>query len=172
MTEQEARGGKFLPAFFVEPVLLGEEFASGELPLHMTYFPPVKAELTPELVGKLRTYVNPMPPFMATVGESALFGPEHDIHVKRVESTPQLQAVHRRLVAVLQYLPHSSVYRIPYNPHITLPEGDSRVQTGDKIEVGGFSIIEKTPHGSWQVMAKIGLKGADMQTDATLIKKV
>jgi len=171
MAEQEAQGGKFLPAFFVEPVSLNDQFAKGELPLHMTYFPPISASFTPQHAEQLRRYVNPMEPFMATVGESAYFGPENDIHVKLMERSDRLLAVHRKILSVFQYLPHSTQYRMPYNPHVSIAEGDTRVETGDSIEIGGFSIVEK-PYLSetWRVIAKIGLKGSDMTTDAQLIK--
>jgi hypothetical protein len=171
MSDQEARGGKFLPAFFVEPVALGDEFEAGELPLHMTYFPPVNTRLERQYVQRLKMYINPMEPFMATVGEGRNFGPNEDIHVRTMVHSERLLAVHRKILSVLQYLPHSSTYRTPYNPHITIDETDTRVETGDSIEIGGFSIVEKDlRRGTWQVMAKIGLRGGEMMTDARIIK--
>lgn len=171
MSEHEMRGGKFLPAFFVEPVMLGEEFESGDLPLHMTYFPPVDTLFEPEYADKLRGYINPMEPFIAKVGEGDYFGPNHDIHVKLMVRSPELVAVHRKILAVLQHLPHSAQYRMPYNPHVTIDKDDTRIETGDSIEIGGFSIVEKLQtRDTWQVIAKIGLKGAEMSTDAKIIK--
>lgn len=171
MAEQEARGGKILPAFFVEPVQLGEEFPSGEWPLHMTYFPPVEMTLRPVHAEQLRRYVNPMEPFMATIGEDDKFGPKRDIPVRHLEHTPQLMAVHRKILAVFQSLPYNAQYRMPYNPHISIDKDDHRAQKGDTIEIGGFSIAEKREgHATWQIVAKIGLKGAEMTTDARIIK--
>ena len=172
MTRHETQGGKFLPAFFVEPVELGQEFPRGELPLHMTYFPPVNTQFPPESADHLRRIINPIPPFTAKVGDSAIFGPpDNPVHVKRVLKSDRLMVVHRRLVAALQYLPHSPQYRMPYNPHITISEDDDRVQTGDQIEIGGLSIVEKRhAHSPWQVMAKIGLKGAEITTDGRIIR--
>ena len=172
MAEQETRGGKFLPAFFVEPILLGDEFNKDAWPLHMTYFPPVNDTFKPEYADKMRQYINPMEPFLAQVGQSDYFGPDHDIHVKRMVPSNQLIAVHRRILAVLQDLPHSKQFRMPYNPHISMDEQDRRVETGDSIEIGGFSIVEKQQMSStWRVIAKVGLKGAGMNTDARLIKE-
>jgi hypothetical protein len=151
---------KFLPAFFVDVVELGQEFKSGELPLHMTYFPPVQAPFDIQTATKLRRLINPLKPFTATVGESDLFGPDRDIHVKLIEHSPQLLAVHRRLVATFQDLPHDPKYLMPYTPHIAMDVHDTRIKTGDTIEMGGLSIVEKLPYkGVWQVLAKIGLKG-------------
>lgn len=166
------RGGKFLPAFFVEEVELGQTFARGEWPLHMSYFPPVNTAFRPELAARLREYINPMPPFIAEVGEDDMFGPDRDVPVKLMMPSKELIAVHRALVSVLQYLPHPAQYRTPFNPHVSVKEGGVQLETGDTIEIGGFSIVETTPYSpNWQVLAKIGLRGTDMATDARLIKK-
>lgn len=166
------RGGKFLPAFFVEPVELGANFQRGKWPLHMSFFAPVETTFNPELALLMREYVNPMEPFVATVGEPTLFGDNEDIPVHRMVETPQLHAVNRALVSVLQYLPHSARYRTVFRPHITAKANGLQLNTGDTIEVGGFSIVETNNYSpNWQVIAKIGLKGADMVTDARLIKK-
>jgi hypothetical protein len=171
MDGQEAQGGKFLPAFFVEPVELGDEFPRGEWPLHMTYFPPVRAQFTAGHAEQLRRFVNPIEPFMATVGEDDMFGPNRDVPVRLMVPSERLQAVHRRILAVFQELPHSTQFRMPYRPHVAIKSDDQRVQEGDEIEVGGFSIVERPGNSNtWQVIAKIGLKGAAMQTDARLIK--
>lgn len=160
MTFQE-KPAKFLPAFFVDVVELGEEFPSGELPLHMTYFPPVQTTFDPELAPVLRRLINPMPPFLARVGKDDKFGENFDIPVKRVEHSPRIMAVHRALVATLQCLPHSAQYRTPYRPHITVDLKSDRIKTGDVLEMGGLSIVEKNSYrGTWQVLAKIGLKGS------------
>ncbi len=171
MSLQETQGGKFLPAFFVEPVVLGQEFEK-KLPLHMTYFPPVETQFQLEYAEKLRHYTNPMPPFIATVGENNLFGDKKDIPVKEMVHNGPLLAVHRAILAALHYLPHPAQYRTPYNPHVSMAHDDPRLEREDEIEIGGFSIVEKPrPGAPWRVMAKIGLKGADMITDARIIKR-
>lgn len=159
MIEQESPA-KFLPAFFVDVVELGQEFQSGELPPHMTYFPPVETSFDPILAPILRRLINPMPPFRAVVGEDDMFGEARTIPVKLIEPSPQVMAVHRALVATLQYLPHSTQYRQPFRPHITVDTKTPPFQRGEEIEMGGLSIVEKNRYrGTWQVLAKIGLKG-------------
>lgn len=171
MVQQETQGGKILPAFFVEPIALGETFQSGEWPLHMTYFPPITTHFTPHHAEKLRANLNPMSPFIATVGQAALFGPNHDLPVLRIDKSSELMVVHRRLIAVFQGLPHNPEYRMPYNPHVSISKSDTRLETGDAIEIGGISIAEKAQSSDmWQIIAKIGLKGAPLQTDARIIK--
>ncbi len=157
--EQEP-SAKFLPAFFVDVVELGQEFNSGELPLHMTYFPPLKAAFDPRYAESARRFINPIPPFTAQVGKDVLFGDNEDIPAKLIEHSPRLLVVHRALVASIGYLTHDARYRTPYNPHITVKQGDTRISTGDEIEMAGLSIVEKDPQrNTWKVMAKIGLKG-------------
>lgn len=161
MFEQE-KSAKFLPAFFVDVVELGQEFNSGELPLHMTYFPPVETSFKPELAGHLRRLINPIPPFRAVIGEDDMFGEKHDVPVRHVLHNGPVLSVHRALVSTLQYLPHATQYRTPYRPHISLGNhgDDLRIQKGEVIEMGGLAIVEKTAsRGTWQVLAKIGLKG-------------
>lgn len=172
MSERASRGGKFLPAFFVEPVALGETFERGQWPLHMSYFPPIETAFKLYLANRMREYINPMEPFMVEVGDDALFGPNNDLPVKRMVETKELIAVHRALVAILQYLPHSAEFRTPLRPHVTSKPNGLQLNTGDTIEVGGFSIVETSQFSpNWQVIGKIGLKGADMLTDARIIKK-
>lgn len=151
---------KFLPAFFVDVVALGQQFNAGELPLHMTYFPPLRAELSQQHVKDMRHYLNPLPPLELQVTESAYFGDDNNQHVKRVKRTPRVLVAHRALVSAVGRLPHDMRYRMPFNPHITIAEDDTAIQTGDSIEVGGVSIIVKPENSRvWTVMAKIGLKG-------------
>ena len=155
MIEQESPA-KFLPAFFVDVVQLGEEFASGELPEHMTWFPPIYTEFTPKIAEDMRRLINQITPFTAVVGEEAFLGENHDIPVRLIESTPRLLAVRRALVSTLQHLPHSRKFEDNFTAHIT----GSRFHTGDHIKMGGLSIVEKTNYRpTWQVISKIGLKG-------------
>ncbi len=171
MAQQETQGGKILPAFFVDPIDLGATFPSGEWPLHMTYFPPIAARFTPGHAIDLRRRVNPMKPFLATAGEAAVFGPNHDIPVRRIRKTKELMVVHRALVATFGGLPHNPQYRMPYEPHVSIAADDTRLERHDSIEVGGFSIVEKSAiTETWKVIAKIGLKGEAMKTDARIIK--
>lgn len=151
---------KFLPAFFVDVVELGQQFKAGELPLHMTYFPPLRAELYPEHVEAMRHYLNPLPPLELHVLESDYFGDNKNQHVKRVERTPRALVAHRALVSAVGRLPHDMRYRMPFKPHITIAEDDDTIKTGDTIEVGGVLIVAKPENSRiWTVMAKVGLKG-------------
>ena len=69
---------------------------------------------------------------------------------------PELIAVHEALSSVLDEEPHDRTYRRAFMPHIT----GSPSPQGERIHMGGLSIVEKYPQeGVWRVMAKIGLKG-------------
>ncbi len=155
----EERGSKFLPAFFVDIVEVGQTFRSGDLPLHVTLFPPLQARYEKEFGYVMKGVVNPQTPFEVTVGEEDLFGPEYDVPVFHIEESPQLKRIHQSLVHALGVLLHDDTYRQPYNPHITIRPGEQTVHTGDNILIGGFSIVEKNIRGNWEVVDNIGLKG-------------
>ncbi|MFZ1250349.1 MAG: 2'-5' RNA ligase family protein [Candidatus Microsaccharimonas sp.] len=174
MVTEEAYGGKFLPAFFLEEVKLGDELDRGQLPLRMTLFPPVKAEFKQEYAQLLRKYIKPMDPFMATVGKPNTFGSsEKPVRVLEIEYNQRLIALQRKIVSVLQYLPHNTQFRAKFNAHVSIEKDDSRLETGDQIEIAGFSLVEMAPSTDhWKVIGKIGLKGSEMRTDGKIIKMI
>jgi len=148
---------EFIPAFFVDIVQKGETFSHGEWPLHITLFPPLQTSYHGYYGDKLRSVVTALYPFDVTVGEDDLFGPDHDIPVKRIEESPRLRVIHAALVRTIANLMHDPTYRQPYNPHITLQSG-ATIETGETINIGGFSVVKKA--GSvWTVVDKIGLNG-------------
>lgn len=156
------RSEKFLPAFFVPVVEQGEEFALGELPLHITLFPPLGQKYLEEYSDQLKAAMNPFSAFDVTVEKDDLFGENHDIPVKRIYKSEELERVHGALVYCLGNLSHDSTWRRPYNPHISVPEAECQLQDGDTIYVGGFSIVQKSsPASLWKVVDKIGFKGQE-----------
>ena len=148
---------KFVPAFFVDIVEKGETFPLGDWPLHITLFPPILAPYLGRYGEQLRSTVNAMSPFDVTVGEDDKFGPNKDLPVLRIAESPRLRALHGELVGALANLMHDPTYRQPYNPHISKIPGMA-IETGDIINIGGFSIVEKK-NGLWMVTDKIGLRG-------------
>ena len=101
--------------------------------------------------------MNPLSSFDATIGHGAVYGPATDpLYVRTLETSPELIAVHEALSSVLDNEPHDRTYRRSFMPHIT----GSPAPQGERIHMGGLSIVEKYPQeGVWRVMAKIGLKG-------------
>ena len=155
------RSEKFLPAFFVPVVKQGEEFAPGELPLHITLFPPLKQQYLEEYSDQLKAAMNPFSAFDVTVEKDDLFGENRDIPVKRIYKSEELERVHGALVYCLGNLSHDSTWRKPYNPHISV-ETEGQLRDGDTVHVGGFSIVQKaSPAGLWKVVDKIGFKGQE-----------
>lgn len=162
MTERE-ESEKIVPAFFVPVVDLGTTFKKGELPLHMTLFPPIKQALIPADVDDLRRYIDPMPAFEVKIGESdPHFGPNRNKHVKLIEESPRVFAVQRAILAAFGHtVSHDRQFRLPYRPHFSIKEDDTRLVTGETtIKIAGLSLVEwQVPSQQWQVMAKIGLDG-------------
>lgn len=149
---------KFLPAFCVPVVREGQEFASGELPLHITLFPPLSAQYTDHIGDTLKEAMNPLQAFDVMVGESAMFGADESIPVKLIESSSRLEEVHGLLVKHVGILLHDPTWRQPYNPHISVHD-TATVNTGESIHVGGFAIMAKAADSNWKVVDKVGFKG-------------
>lgn len=162
----KAESAKFFPAFFVEIVNDGDEFASGELPLHMTLFPPIQQEYDPSYAVEMRRVLNPLVPFDVAVGENDRFGklrlfrPRRPDPVKLIEPSERLQKVHNGIVFTLGTLLHDPSYRQPYRPHVSVKNFD-QVESGSIIHVGGFSIVEKRIGQSWVVRDKVGFRGEE-----------
>lgn len=154
---------EFVSAFFVELVNTGDKFQPGELPLHITTFPPILRRYEFEFGKEVRGAVGSMEPFTVTVGESDLFGPDRRTRVKRIEDSNELQHLHDKLVVAVGHLLHDPTYRQPYSPHISVSNYKD-IPTGKQIEIAGFSIIGKIDTGLWEVVDKIGLKGAPHET--------
>lgn len=166
MSEQKASGEKFLPVFFVDEVKIDAEFHKDEWPLHITLFPPLETTYTDIAGTAIRSFVNPIEPFDAVVGENDTFGTQEMIEsgngvpVRRIEENTRLYAVHRGLVQALAHLPHSAQFRTPYTPHISIPEHDPRATKGESLRVEGMSIAIRQPgSATWRVVDKMRFKG-------------
>lgn len=160
MPEQylDKNAGRFIPAFFVDIIEKGALFEKDEWPPHITMFPPIEEPFQPEFIKEMRARLNPIRPFVVTLGRNALFGANNDIPVIRIANSPELQLVHARLTKTIGNLLHDPTYRQPYNPHIThIP--DREFNEGDEIEIAGFSIASKPAGEEWTVVDKVGFKG-------------
>lgn len=153
---------KFLPGFFVDVVEMHAIYEGGELPLHISLFPPIKDRYTVELAKSLRTLINPMDPFEVTLGQFDTFDDEEEkVGVRRIEESGRLHTLHRAFVKALAHLEHDAQYLRPYNPHISLRAGQE-LEVVSTVHIGGFSVLQKpSKEEPWIVIDKIGLKGSN-----------
>lgn len=162
MGDQEQRGGKFIPAFFLDVIPKGYEFPRGRWPHHVTLFPPLEAPYGPAFGDQLRTELNHHYPFIVRTAGEALFGPEDNktAKVRLLEPSLSLQGVHYLIEKAIGDIYHDETYREPYNPHITV-EQFSDVPRGMSVFIAGLAIVEKRLGGVWKVVDKVGLKGGE-----------
>lgn len=149
---------KFLPAFFLPVVERGEEFAPGDLPHHITFFPPIEQPYERSFGDGLRDELNLHYPFSVRTAGLDMFGPNHDILVRLLEPSLAMQGVHYLIQTAIGGLKHDTTYRRPYNPHITISAPED-VPWNDTIVISGLSIVEKVRGANWKVVDKVGLKG-------------
>lgn len=155
------KAAKFLPAFFLPIVEMGEQFAPGKLPLHVTLHPPIEQPYESSFGAELRGELNQHEPFLVEAGDGALFGPEADVPVRLVAPSLALQGMHALINQAIGNLRHDATYRAPYRPHISVERlGD--VPRNQTITIGGLAIVEKWRHENWVVVDKIGLKGEQL----------
>lgn len=158
MNAENRFGTKFVPAFFVNPVEIGEEFNSGEMPRHVTLFPPVLTNFTSDRIGQsLKTACSRIEPFSILVGDDAWFGVNHDILVQRIQESKQLKLVHETLARVVGHLMHDPTFRQPYNPHVTVKR--DRLPFREELVVDCFSVVAKNDGGKWLISDKVQFKG-------------
>lgn len=158
MAGEGEQSAKFVPAFFLDVVEMGQEFRSGELPLHITTFPPVEAPYDRSFTEGMRAYLNKCRPFTVTVEGDDMFGPEEDVPVKKFKNSLELLGMHLVHIYALGELLHDKTYTQPYNPHITVKTHE-QLKDGTELKIGGFSVIEKTKSGLYKVVDKVGLWG-------------
>ena len=158
MTVEGERSTKFVPAFFLDVVNIDQEFQSGELPLHITTFPPVEVPYNRSFTDGMRDFLNGCRPFTVTVEGNDKFGPEEDVLVKKIKNSLELFGLHTIQAYALGELLHDDTYIRPYDPHITVKDYN-QLEDGTELEIGGFSVIEKTQSGLYKVIDKIGFWG-------------
>jgi len=158
MPGEGERSTKFVPAFFLDEVKMDQEFPSGELPLHITTFPPVEMPYDRSFTEGMRGYLNRCRPFMVTVEGDGMFGPAEDVPVKKLKNSLELLGMHLVHIYALGELLHDKTYTQPYDPHITVKNHEV-LKDGTELKIGGFSILEKTKSGLYKVVDKVGLWG-------------
>ena len=156
---QKVPEGKFIPAFFLPVVEIGQEFKSGERwPHHITLFPPLETTYDPEFGHSMRRQLNRHHPFIVRTAGEAYYGPNNDQPVRLIEDDLRMQGMHYLLEKAIGDISHDETYRSPYNPHISV-ERHKELPRGVSIFIAGLSIVEKRFGGVWTVVDKIGLKG-------------
>lgn len=133
------------------------------IPLHMTALPWFVSGLAPEhVVRELKVVGQSLRPVTTRATDEALFGPEQDIPVVRLERTPELLSLHLGLVALMRNvegeLDTRWVGADNWNPHVT-HQPESRLHSGDIVQITDLDLITKRPDGMRELVARVELGG-------------
>ena len=129
-----------------EPLDIGTTINRRAWPAHVTLASNFTAAATPDQVIEVVAEAAPgAEPLGVRFGEEALFGPNHDVRVRLVDSE-QAVKVHRRLAEQLGSLPgfaaeEPAYWRDGYRPHLSLgPSVTAR--KGDHKTANSLAVVE------------------------------
>ena len=115
----------------LSPMRVGDEFAAGAIPLHVTVLPNVRVaeSALPELIDRIAVISNDTPTASTIAGATERFGAERDIIVTTLHITAPIRRLHARLSdaarAVGGVVVDPDYNGDGYQPHVT------RTATGD-----------------------------------------
>lgn len=129
-----------------DPLDIGTTISRRAWPAHVTLASNFAAAATRDRIVEVVADVAPAAePITVRFGEQALFGPNHDVRVRLVDSE-QAVSLHMRLVDQLEFLPgfaadEPAYWRDGYRPHLTL--GPSVFATeGDRETASYVAVVE------------------------------
>ena len=133
-------------------------------PLHITLFPPFKHDLsvTATLDREVEKISRETAPFTITGLETASFGENEDIHVRKVGGKA-LYEVHNKLMPVVQSLASTVIDMTyageRYSPHSTFVDGET-IAEGEERHVSEIWLMrqrtEMQPNGTHQKLWTLG----------------
>lgn len=125
--------GDRLVCAFVKPQVVGTGFT--DWPLHVTIVPWFRAELsTEDLSRELAETYEGIEPFVARVGQEAMFGADHSRPVNLIETKAPFADLEIRTRRMLHdhaawLVDETTKRRWPYRPHVTA-QASGRLQEG------------------------------------------
>lgn len=129
-----------------DPLDIGTTISRREWPAHVTLASNFRTAATSErIVEVVADAAAAAEPLSVRVGGQALFGPDHDVRVRLVESEQAVSA-HGRLADQLESFPdfvadEPEYWRDGYRPHVTL--GPSVTATeGDHLHANSVAVVE------------------------------
>lgn len=140
---------KYVIVKFLKPVADGTEFDAKHWPLHMTLASNfVVDRRATDLFGKLAELVDNEAPATTVASEDDYFGPQKQVHVTTLTMTPELQALHNHIIALLKNL--GATFDEPqyqeegYRAHATV-QADARLHKGDTVTIDEFTVADMFP---------------------------
>lgn len=141
---------------------LPEEFLQAKWPLHLTLIAKFALDinLATEIVD---TVASKTPPISLVLGERAMFGANHSIAVRLVESNPELSKLHNDLLNGILSA-GADIKKPKFNgeyfaPHITERQG-IRHELPDSLVIDSVSMVHRLPEGNRQINSVHNLSGS------------
>ncbi len=135
------------------------------IPLHMTALHWFETDAPDAKVAEqLEAFARQQAAVTTRATEEALFGPEHDVPVMRLERTQELLDMHFGLLALAKYLgarlDERWVGEGGWNPHVT-HQSEERLQVGDTVEIDSLDLIVREDDGMRRLVTRVELGGRD-----------
>jgi 2'-5' RNA ligase len=146
-----------------DPLDIGTIISRQGWPAHVTLASNFTAAATADQVtGVVADAASAVEPLTVRFGEHALFGPNHDVPVRLVDSE-QAVSVHSRLADQLESLPdfiaeEPAYWRDGYRPHLTLGPSVTASE-GDRETASCVAVVEIIDSDA-KVLALLHVRGA------------
>jgi 2'-5' RNA ligase len=134
----------------LEPIRVGDEFADGAIPLHVTILPNVRMRdaAVAELILQISSLAADTSVIHTVARPVEVFGPNLDVVVTTLDSTVLLRQLHTRLLRAAHALgaesTESAFNSDGYRPHIThTPSGRDPLES-DLVMLGALVTVDCT----------------------------
>lgn len=126
----------------VDALVVGDEFARSEWPLHVTVVGNFDWDDTEDLlIERVGAGVLGHAAFELVVGDEAMFGAGHTVRVNRTVPSPRLDALHRSLLDDRMRIVEPQFLHEGFEGHIThFPAG--RPTSGDRVRIEQVALAE------------------------------
>ncbi|HYG83474.1 MAG TPA: 2'-5' RNA ligase family protein [Verrucomicrobiae bacterium] len=142
---------KYVIAHFFEPQPEGYNFASAAWPPHVTILSNFATDWQVEkIIRTIETLAKQTAPFEIQTAGEAWFGPKQNVHVRLVEPSEPIIALHLQLLAIAE----DNSFRLDaphylgegYRPHISL-HGTTNFPAGWRHHVANLTLVDMFPKG-------------------------
>ena len=134
-------------ATILENYPVGYEYRGDNIPVHLTHVDSFQTDLNlQELTLKLQIALAGQKPFTVKALRDEFYGPDKDIPVTVLELTPALQALHLKIMDMLQsegaFLKNPQFHWEGFMPHVSV-YGNRRIKVGEDVLIRDISIAAK-----------------------------
>ncbi len=162
MNESKTKKQRYWLAILLDDLALDQTFAPDRL--HVTIIPWFVSGLTEsEIIGSFISEFEGTAKFDLKVGETAMFGPDHDVEVYLIEPEPHVMQLHQQALAWFERMTHRWAVIHPhindeYRPHVR-KRPNSQLNQGQIIPAGNIYLIaaDRQENNIRRVAAKIPL---------------